>query len=294
MAGIAKILGKNDVHVLDNRWLKKMKEGVIVTVHIGRWRARAKLTYRDLGLPEEETQGDKVLEELLLLGEKFLLPTSYVRSLESADSSTRKYLTGQSFDTAYGPFVPFTRYAEVQKELKNYRSRYLAISADIVDNLESITGAHLETCREAARQAYGRLSKLKPGFKSSNDFIEEEEFVDKFLDSITALIPSKERLSASFVFDINVSYIPLPSLLEKDLADAERIRAEGKREAARIEAQEERLRAQRQLERLKEQGALSLEEAALRERERKLDEMNRDVLEQARLQKEELVTFSVP
>jgi hypothetical protein len=297
---IARMLGEKDVRVLDNHWLKKMQEGVIVTLHIGRWRARARLTYEDLGLPPVEAGEEEVLDELLLLGEKFLLPANYIRSMETADSAARKYLVRESYATAYGPFIPFTSYAEVRAELNQYREKYLAVGNDIADNIERITEAHLKNCAEAATQAYRRLCKLTPKFKSSGSFVSEDEFVDRFVDNITELIPNQEKLHDSFFFDIDVSFIPLPSLIAKDMAAAERvqagseaeqerIRAEGRVEAAQIEAEEERIRAQRKIERMKEDEAVSLEEAALRDRERKLDEMNRDVLEQARKQKEELI-----
>ena len=297
---IARMLGEKDVHVLDNAWIRRMKEGVIVTLHIGHWRAKARLTYEDLGLPQAGANEEKVLEELLLLGEKFLLPASYVRKMESAESTARKYLARTACETAYGPFVPFTMYAEVKAELSRYRNEYLAVGTDIVENLDRITADHIATCADAARQAYRRLSKLTPRFKSSDKFIDEDGFVDKYIDNITALIPNKERLRASFVFDINVSYIPLPSLIAKDVAEAKRIQAasdaerehiqaEAKVETAKITAEEDRIRAQRQIERMKEEEAVSIEEAALRERERKLEDMNRDVLEQARRQKEEMI-----
>ncbi|HEY5271339.1 MAG TPA: hypothetical protein VII97_13465 [Anaerolineales bacterium] len=297
---IARILGEKNVRVLDNKWLKKMTEGVIITLHISRWRAKARLTNEDLGLPPVDKDEEKVLEELLLLGEKFLLPAKYVREMESAESAGRKYLARVAYETAYGPFVPFTEYAEVRAELNKYREHFWAVCSNIVENLDNITEEHLATCADAARQAYRRLSKLTPRFKSSDNYIDENGFVTKFLDNITAMIPGKDYLRASFSFDINVSFIPLPSLIAKDMAEAtrlqaeagaeqERIRAEGRVEVARISAEEERIRAQRQLESMKEQEAFSVEEAALRERERKLEEMNRDVLAQARKQKEEMI-----
>jgi hypothetical protein len=159
---------------------------------------------------------------------------------------------------------------------------------------------HLKNCKDAAQQAYHRLSKLTPGFKNSTVFVDEDVFVGKYLDNITALIPNQERLRESFFFDIDVSYIPLPSLVAKDLAEGkriqteaeaeqDRIRAAGRVEAAQIEAEEERIRALRQIERMKEEETVSIEEAALREREQKLEEMKRDVLRQARRQKEEMI-----
>jgi hypothetical protein len=295
---IAKMLGEKDVRVLDNHWLKKMQEGVIVALHIGRWRATTRLTYEDLGLPVSDSGEEKAVEELLLLGQKLLLPASHIRSLESADSAARKYLAKMAYVTAYGPFVPFTSYAEVRNELNKYQTRYMAVGNEIADNIASITEQHLATCATAARQAYKRLSKLTPRFKSSQ--ADEDEFVDKYVDRITALIPGQESIRDSFFFNIDVSFIPLPSLIAKDMAAAERvradadveqerIRAEGRVETAVIEAQEERIRAERQIERMKEEGAVSIEEAALEDRKRKLDAMNRDVLEQARRQKEELI-----
>lgn len=297
---VANILGEKDIKVLDNKWLKKMQEGVIVTLHICRWRAKARLTYEDLGLPRPNAEEEKVLEELLLLGEKFLLPAKYVREMESADSAGRKYLARTALETAYGPFVPFTQFVEVKAELNKYRDRYLSVGEKIVDNLDEITAEHLKNCAEQAHRAYRRLVKLTPRFKSSEGYIDEDGFAGKFLDGITASIPSKDHLRASLGFEINVSFIPLPSLISRDMAEAkrlqaeadteqERIRAEGKVVAARISAEAERVQAQRQMERMKEEEAISIEEAALQERERKLKEMNRDVLDQARRQKEEMI-----
>ncbi len=297
---VARILGEKDVQILDTKWLEKMEQGVIITIHIRRWRARAKLTFEDLGLPPVQKKEAEVLEELLLLGEKFLLPARYVRALESADSSARKYLNRVAYQTSYGAFVPFTEYAEVKAELGEYRDRYLATGADIAENLDRIKREHLENCSVAARDAYQRLSKLTPRFKRSAKYLDEDQFVEIFLKNISNLVPSQEYVGASFSFDIDVSYIPLPSLVARDMADAKRIQAEteaektvilaeGRVKAAEVDAERERIWAQRKLEQLHEEQALSVEEAAIRDREKKLAQMNRDVIEQARKQKEEMV-----
>jgi len=77
---------------------------------------------------------------------------------------------------------------------------------------------------------------------------------------------------------VELSYVPLPSLLAEDLAEAERIQAQ--REVERLEEELQRDSLWREIR---------LEEEAARERQRMLEAMNRDVVEEARQQKQELI-----
>lgn len=50
---LAQILGQ-DVKLVEPRWLSLMRQGVVVELHIRRWRAKSRLTLDDLGLPNTD------------------------------------------------------------------------------------------------------------------------------------------------------------------------------------------------------------------------------------------------
>jgi hypothetical protein len=65
---IAQLLGQ-DVNLVEPRWLSLMRQGVVVELHIRRWRAKSRLTLSDLGLPDTD---NAEFSDLLQLGDKFL------------------------------------------------------------------------------------------------------------------------------------------------------------------------------------------------------------------------------
>ena len=105
---IAQVLGEEDVRVVEPRWLQLMREGIVIQLHIRRWRARAKLTFADLGLPVKDKRERAAFADLLNLGEKRLLPARYIKALDSIDSGARKCLDRYSYATFWGRFVPCT------------------------------------------------------------------------------------------------------------------------------------------------------------------------------------------
>lgn len=275
---LSQILGEDDVHVLEPRWLQLMKDGVVAQLHIRRWRARAKLTFADLGLPVKEKAERKAFAELLDLGEKKLLPARYIKSLNSIDSGARKCLEKYSYKTFWGYFVPVTAYAEWKEQNETYRQRYFKVRDEIIDNYERVMEDLIDGYAVTARAAYRRLNALDPEAMTNGEYHEEDEFVDAFMSRIVSLIPGRDHIRDSFAYEVDLSYVPLPSLLAEDLAERERIQAE--REMERLEEEMQRDSLWRNIR---------LEEEAARERQRMLEAMNHDVVEKARQQKEELI-----
>ena len=112
--------------------------------------------------------------------------------------------------------------------------------------------------------------------------VTEEEFADRFIKAVRAHIPDAEYFRRSFYYETELEYVPLPSLLAEEQAEAERIEQE-----ARIE------RERREAEHLLEMERIRAAEIAVRtaadERLRMLREMNREVVEQARKRKKQLI-----
>ena len=62
-------------------------------------------------------------------------------------------------------------------------------------------------------------------------------FVERFTEKIKRLIPTRQQIHDSFAWEREYTYIPLPSLLAEDVAEAERTkeqpphRSDGRRDA---------------------------------------------------------------
>ncbi len=261
------------ITVRQPEWARLMKEGVVCEVHIGRWRANHRLTLEDLGLRIEDEGERRFWQEFLTLGEKRLLPARYLKALASIDASARGCLEAHSFGTGWGRFVPVTAYATWKERNEQYRQQYLALGREIVERYPELVEQVLAGYRAGARGAYERLLAL-----GATPDVGPREFAERFVDRISALIPSRQEVEASFYYDTALSYIPLPSVLEQDLAERDEIRR-------RREVEEERY----QRERDRDWALRKVENQALAERERQLAEMNRDILANFRRQKEEQV-----
>ena len=96
------------------------------------------------------------------------------------------------------------------------RDAYFALRDEIVRNDETIRSNMRAAYRAAGLVAYQRLRALMP----DNDFGDSEAFAETFAARILANVPPIQEISASFRFEISLSYIPLPSLLaESEVAD---------------------------------------------------------------------------
>ena len=129
--------GEERITLRKANWSQLMKQGVIATVTVGRWRGRTRLHPEDLGLPPDAIL-EQDLSDLLHLGDKILLPAPTLRALEAVESRARKTLINAGFKTAWGTFVPVTSYREFRQEMDVCRDAYFALRDEIVRNDETI------------------------------------------------------------------------------------------------------------------------------------------------------------
>jgi len=227
---IAAALGEANIILVEPRWLSLMREGVIVTVRITRWRAVGKLSPADLGLPDDEAT------DLIELGEKRLLPRRLMDALNSVESNARKCLARHAFATFWGYFVPAANYQQWKAEDAEYQQKYMELRDQIVAGYDGIKAELLADYGAQARLAYRRLNLLDPASMTTTARREEQRFVQSFTDRIADLIPSKDTIKDSFSYTVGLSYVPLPSLLAEDEAAATRIRTDARDEQVQAEA----------------------------------------------------------
>ena len=274
---LAQALGEDPdaITATNPRWLHLMREGVLVRLHIGRWRARTSLSWRDLGLNPGQGEEEQVLNELLELGHKLLLPRADVRALDSLDSSARKWLEKNAFRTYWGFFVPVTAYVAWKAKNVEFCRHYLEVRDRLATHYDETVARVLAKYHLAARAAYRRLRALHPEAVRE---VGEGEFAARFAGEVSRHIPSQETFYDSFYFDVELEYVPLPSLLAEEQAEAERIRAEARAEQERAWAEEEKVRAE-----------VVAARSAAEWKEHLMRQMHQEVVEQARRKKEQAV-----
>lgn len=224
-----------NVRTISADWIKYMKQGVIVELHITRWRAVTRLTLDDLGLTDSSTEEEQALSELTSLGEKFLLPAEIISACNNRESSARQRLSGAGFKTFWGFFLPLSRYLSYKAEaLEKDVTPYLEIRDDLYNRWEEIRVEILQKYAVAARAAYRRSCKLS-GVEIAG--YRENLFTDAFLARIASALPDKEAVYNSFSMTIDPQYVPLPGQIRELEAEAESLRDEaaGLRDEAALE-----------------------------------------------------------
>jgi hypothetical protein len=278
---IAQILGEDEENITatDPAWARLMKEGVLVRLHIGRWRAKTKLSWSDLGivLGNEE---DKKLRGVIDLGHKKLLPGSILKELDAAETGARRWVEKMSYRTYWGFFLPVTAYEEWKSKNDELKAEYFRLRRDLVSNYDQMKKTVLNDYRIAAHEAYKRLGALHP--ETLNRFPTESSFVANFLEIIESHLPTALAVQNSFYYTAELQYIPLPSLLAGERAEAERI------EAARLLEREQEEAAFR-LEREQERAASQLIWTEAQWKEKLMRDMHADVIGKAQQQKEEMI-----
>lgn len=272
---LARILDVNNLKTTNPRWLTLMREGVIVKLHVRRWRAKSRLDLTDLGLPSE---ADDLIGNLLNLGDKRLLPKDLAAKLEAIESAGRKALERNGYSTFWGTFVPASNFEAWKAENDIHRQRYLDARNGLRDAYSDIIAQLTDAYRGAARAAFRRAKALDPRSMTRQDLLDETLFVTTFVRRITAQIPTESQIFDSFGWEEEYTYIPLPSLLAEDAAEKERIQAE---------------RAlQRQREELTRNDlwrTIEIQNEADRARRDALARMNDQVTAEARKKKQEMI-----
>lgn len=137
-------------------------------------------------------------------------------------------------------------------------------------------------------------------FKSEHG---KRDFILNYLRRIRAAMPTSDTIAGKFVYNVDLSYIPLPSLLARDVQKADTVYQERaiqnaeyqtamRKQKAEQEKAEAEVWAVRRAEQEKRDLEMQLERAKTQtelNRLRAQQQMERDIVEQARIQKEKLV-----
>ena len=195
-AAIARILRQPTYGAID--WRALMQQGTLVRLTIRRCGFVAKLELFDLGVTVKDERVRAALARTLVLGEKRLLPESYMKELERITSAARHLLKRCTFTLSpeLGAFLPVSAYATWRKEIPALRDSYFSLRDEIIVDYRAIVRQVLDEYEIVARDTYRRIRETGAEILEES----EAEFVANYCSRIEALIPNPERIRASFDF----------------------------------------------------------------------------------------------
>jgi len=295
--------------------LDRMRDGVVVQLSISRPRFFKKLSLEDLGLKVNldlatSEEALRVITDYFHLGRRSLLPREWQDRLANVENNARYCLKKHSLKSHWGAFIPVREYTAWKTENAEHEASFWKLREELLEHYDAICEEVLEDLRLLAEDSWRRVlvgSAIKePGAVERAvvtqllQRLHAEEGRDAFLDAyqvtIRHALPSRLEIEEAFAYHVEIGVIPLPSLLAQDIQHADSLYQERALRDARVRAELDALERQRQ-EEMRQLSAKEQEERETRylrlqaeqERLRLQQEMERDVLANARAEKERLM-----
>jgi hypothetical protein len=206
---IAALLGERSYDAIE--WRKLLQDGVVVRLHVRRCRFTTRLVLEDIGVRVEDATVRDKLATWLILGEKRLLPETYMKALSRIESSARYALKERAFRTELGAFVPSTAYEGWKEITLSLRDEYFALRDQIIANHRDLVRQVLSEYESIAQDTYQRLHATHPELVTES----RAQFIANYCNRIAAEIPSPERIRETFDFRFilveGLSQLGLPS-----------------------------------------------------------------------------------
>lgn len=218
-------VGVEELKAIPDKMQDAMRSGVIVTLHVGRWRGWTTLSAEDLGLPKT-----KEYQNWVALGSKRLMDAKLMQEIDAVEYNARYWLGRYATQTYWGWFVGARAWAQLKPILEERRDKYFALRDALLAVYDTKVDEVLAHYAEIGRIAYQRANALPGDYDYDFRANFEDVAVDRFVSKIAQRIPNKGELASSFSFSWDMHYIPitmgLPSDVDENDLDAAALRRE--------------------------------------------------------------------
>ena len=295
--------------------LERMKDGVVVQLNISRPRFFKKLRLEDLGLKIQEDlatseEALRVISNYFQFGRRSLLPREWQDRLANIENSARYSLKRHSLKSHWGAFIPLREYERWKRENAEHKAAFWKLRDEILESYDALCEEVLADFRLLAEDSWRRVlvgSSIKEPATVERRVITQllerlhaqegrDAFLEAYMTTIRQTLPTRVEIEAAFAYHEEIGVIPLPSLLAQDIQQADHLYQERILRDARVRAELDRMEQERQ-QAMRQLSAQEQEErekrylrlSAEQERLRLQAEMERDVLANARVEKERLM-----
>ena len=245
------------------------REGVIVSLNIGRTRFEKLMSPEDIGINKSnDPEFAEFLASYVMMGRKRLIPVSLTGKLDGLESKARRFLKSYSFETCYGFFVPYTGYEIVKNTLNEIRQEYFAVQEEILDGYYSIRHSTETTYRDASINIYRNLMQSPHAYP-------DYDWQEKFVSSIMELFPSRDDIEHSFYFNINLSFVPVTVTMEEQQIRNDLLREKADLVRYHLELEHQKATEKTRAELEKQRTKIVREQ----DKQERIREINREVLQ---------------
>ena len=205
----------DNIQELRQDWaLALMSQGLIIKLSVHRWGATSSINFHDLGLKFIDDDSKDFMKKYINLGSQKLLPPEELRKIRAIDGKARNNLKNHSFNTVWGRFVPVTAFDSWKEENDKIHREFIECAKSIGRRYNSIVESVKADYRNLARDVWARL------YPNNKEDV-NDSFVEHFVEEIINKIPTREDLVASFKYNVVYISIPMPSVIENDIAKAQ-------------------------------------------------------------------------
>jgi len=185
-------------------------DGNLVDINVSMWTAKKMLTPEDLGLSQTD------ISSAFTLGNKTLIPADVIAELKSLENKARSTLLEYSFKFTFGGarFIPKKRFMEFVEAIDKIIDRFDTKADDLAKNYMTYRRDMRSEYVTAAHEAFARATSLCVGFD-----MDENEFVNMFLERIEQSYPKIEDLRKKFHMEYSVFQVALPDISQASYED---------------------------------------------------------------------------
>lgn len=219
--------------------LALMDKGVIVKLKVSRWTGSAPLTYDDIGFTFFNPETFEFMKKYIKLGNEKLIPHEIDKEIMCIVKRAYKNLSMYSYDTIWGKFVPYIVFDAWERENEIIRNEYLNAAETMGEKYDEIVSAIKENYKKLGQEVWSKIYQ-------DGNVQASESFLENFTSKIANKIPSSEKIVTSFKYDHTYFTIPLPSFLEDNLLEAEKVQNARELEGIRHDNEKETLRLEKE------------------------------------------------
>jgi len=194
-----------------------MNKGVVVSLEIKRWRANSKVSPDEVGIDDSKPEYSEYKEKYLTLGNKKLLPKRVLKEIASIENRARKNLEDHSIETVWGRFIPHTSFKEWKDNNDGIRAEFFNKANEIATNWLPLGEEVINDYENFISSNYEDKTKHKE---------EIEETKRGLVEDLKREMITPEHFVFTFDYEVFFTYIPLPSVIQKDLLEQEKLRLE--------------------------------------------------------------------
>lgn len=253
----------------------RILDGMVVSVHIGKWAGGISLTAADFGLDADDYRS---LSRQVTWGKFYLLGEELRLKFESIETQFRELPKTWGRKSHWGEYVPMSAMVGLRDKFRELEAEWEALIDAWIANYDSHYNDARDRAATFAGRAFATANRLGTIDKMDDWRLRQYDyFVDRMVARMMRTYPSPSEIRQRYTVELEAAFIPSPSMEAEQAAFVAQIEQQ---RAIRLEMQRreaERREYEDELERLRVLGQLSVEQAKQAEKLKLIEEHNAEL-----------------